>query len=583
MTTSRTYTAPLVVLEVAAGALVAYRPDVQLVTVPAEVVDLASAADWALSYGLGASKLSPHYGEDFGPLLVLTEAATEFLGLPTKLEDRQNLRLPEDHPARKALTEAGWELGRAGLAPWTFLYRERIECRFAFVPWGAFDTDLMRWGGIADSGDAASLAYVLGMFAERLITPTGSTAATSLELMTAVRPPKRLDYTGGRMRRVPVPGSLSIAIDPAPPEAIDEHPIAAGRTREQSRNPRYVVMEESLAWFRAPTEEEQQLPNVVGVDVCMAFGAASNRLDIGLGKALHTDGPRFDKKIPGAWLCDFSGVKLHARDLVTKEWRPLPDTFPSPFTPDGRPPTGPAWYETPTVAYAVELGVEVKPLEGWLRVEPIEPDLPAVGGYFDLWYQRLQKAYLETLADLGITVDMPVAEFIAAMATVNDRDPEAAALLRAIKQVAKGGIGKMAEKPQGKNKRERNAPWPALKRPTYSPHARYTVIAASRTGAHRKAVKTWLATGRVPLAVLADCWLYASPEPSALAVVPRKPDGSPLPGGWRIGPNPGYVKEEGVRSMEWYLDLLAKGEAAGKAINPGRFIKQGRDAVMDGE
>ncbi|MFD4535642.1 transcriptional regulator [Kitasatospora sp. NPDC058397] len=568
-------------LEAVGGALVAHRPDVQIVTLPAEVVDLATAAEWALSYGLGAPRLS-HYGEDFGPLLVVTASAVEFFGLPEQLADREGLRLPEDHPARIALTEAGWDIGRAGLAAWTFLYRERVECRFAMVPWGAFDAN-MRWGGIADGGDPAALAYVLGQFAERLIPPTGSTAATSLELMTAVRPPKKLDFSGGRMRRVPLPGSLSVPTNPALPEALDEHPVAAERTREQRRNPRHVVMEESLAWYREPTEEERKLPYVVGVDLCMAFASASNRLPIGLGEAVHTDGPKFDKRIPGAWLVDFSGVQLRAQDPVTKEWRPLPDTFPSPFTPDGRPPTGPAWYETPTLAYAAELGVEVKPIEAYLRVQPVEDGLPAYGGYFDLWYGRLQTAYMATLADLGITPDMSEAEFVKAMAEANNRDPESAALLRAIKQVAKGGIGKMAEKPVGRRRGERNAPWPALRRPTYSPHARYTVISASRTGAHRKAVKTWLATGAVPLAVLADCWIYASTEPTAVAVVPHKADGSPLTGGWRLGPNPGYVKEEGVRDMAWYLDMLDKGKELGKEINPGRFLKVGRDAVLDGE
>ncbi|MFF2548314.1 telomere-associated protein Tap [Kitasatospora sp. NPDC058063] len=578
MQTTTSFTAPLVVLDVVGGALVAYRPDVQLVGLPAEVADLASLAEWALAYGLGAPGIG-QFGEEFGPLLVLTEAATEFVGLPARLEDRWNLRLADDHPARKGLVEAGWELGRAGLAPWTLIFKGRTECRFAFLPWEAF-SDMTRWGGIGESGDPAALAYVLGLFAERVIPPTGSTAATSLELMTSLRPPRRLDWTGGRMRRVPVPGSLVRAIDPAPPEAIDAHPIAAGRTPEQSRNPRHVVMEEPLVWFREPTEAEQQLAHVVGLDVCMAFGAASNRLEIGLGPAVHTDGPRFDKKIPGAWLCDFSGVTLRAKDLVTKEWRDLPPEFPSPFTPDGKAPTGPAWYETPTLAYAVELGVDVQPLEGYLRVEPAEPDLPVSGGYFTLWYQRLQSAYMATLADLGVTEGMGEKEFLAAMASIGERDPEAAALLRAIKQVAKGGVGKMAERPQGK--REKNAPWPALKRPTYSPHARYTVISAARTGAHRKAVKTWLATGAVPLAVLSDCWVYASNVPSALAVVPRKPDGTPLPGGWRLGPNPGYVKEEGTKPMAWYLDLMAKGRKVGKEINPARFIK-GTDALLDGE
>ena len=572
-TASVEYTAPLVVLDEVGGALVAHRPDVRLVELPSDVVDLASVAEWALAYGLGSAKLS-HFGEDSGPLVVLTESATKHLGLPVEITDRKYLRLGDDHPAHKALGEAGWDLSKAGLSAWTLIYRGRVECRFAFVPWGAFDENA-RWQGIADNTDPAALAYVLGLYAERVITPAGSTAATSLALMTAVRPATKLEFPGGKMRRVAVPGSLSKAMDPAPPEAPDEHPLAVDRTREQSRNPRHVVVCEALNWFREPTEEEGKLANVVGLDVNFAFGAGSNSVNVGLCPPVHTDGPRFDKALPGSWLCDFSGVTLRTRDLATKEWRPLPANFPSPFTLDGKPPTGPAWYPTPTVAYAAELGVDVSPIEAWLR--------PEYGRYFDLWYLRLQPAYMATLADLGVTEGMGEEEFIEAMATINQRDPEAAKLLQAIKATAKGGIGKMAERPQGREKREgRNAPWGALKRVTWSPHARFTVIASSNAGAHRKAVKTWNATGLTPLAVNADMWLYPSAFPTARAVVPRKADGSPLPGGWRLGPNPGYVKQEGVQSMEWYLGRLAQNRADGKQNNPGRFLK-GRDSFMDGE
>ncbi|MCY0961460.1 transcriptional regulator [Streptomyces sp. H27-H5] len=568
-TTETTYTAPLVVLDATAGVLVAHRPDVQRTDVPAEVVDLATAAEWALAVGLGAPKLSQD-GEDSGPLLVLTESATEFLGLPARLDDRKRLRVPDDHPAVKALTEAGWTHSRAGVGPWTFLYRGRTEVRVASVVWGAFDTN-MRWGGIADVAAAPSaLAYTLGLFAERVISPTGSTAGCSIGLMEAVRPPTKLVFNRGtgRPHRMPVAGSLSRAVDPAPPEAPDEHPLAAERTRDESRSPAHVLVEEALAWYREPTEQEAALPHVVGIDTNVAFLAASNRLTVGLSEAVYTDGPSFDKKIPGAWLCDFSGLTLRAKDLQTKQWRDLDPRIPSPFTPDGKAPAGPAWYATPTVAYAVELGIDVQPLAAWLR--------PEAGGYLDLWHNRLRAAYMDTLADLGVTDGMDEGEYVAAMAAIRERDPESVALLSAIKQVAKGGIGKMRERPQGRRE-GRNAPWPALKRPTWRPDIRAAVISNSRTGQHRKIVKTWLATGAVPLAVLADCVLYASAYPTARALVPRKPDGEPLPGGFRLGPNPGFMKQEGVQPMQWYRDTTSKD------VNPGRFIKEGRDAVRDGE
>ncbi|MDJ0345524.1 transcriptional regulator [Streptomyces sp. H10-C2] len=567
----QTYAAALAVLDAAEGALVAHLPNVQRSEVPSDVTDLSTAAEWALASGFGAAKLS-QFGEDTGPLIVLTESAVEFLGLPARLDDRRRLRVPDDDPAIKALAESGWTLSRAGLGPWSFLFRERTEVHVAVVPWGAFD-DNMRWGAVADvAADPSALAYTLGMYAERVVSPTGSTAGCSLSLMTAVRPPTvaRFDRGSGRMHRVPVPGSLHKAVAPAPPEAPPEHPLAAERTREESQSPAHVLVEEALTWHREATEEEAKLPYVVGLDVNTAFLAAANRLTVGIGEAVYTDGPRFDKKVPGSWLVDLSGAPLRTKDLRTKEWRQLPETFPSPFTPDGRPPAGPAWYATPTLAYAVELGIEVRPLAAWLR--------PDAGGYLDLWHNRLRAAYMDTLADLGVTEDMDEEAFIASFATLKQRDPEAYALLTAIKQTAKGGIGKMREKPQGSVKREgRHAPWAALKRPTWRPDIRAAVISASRVGQHRKMVKVWNALGLVPLAVLADCVLYPSAHPTARAVMARREDGSPLPGAFRLGPNPGFVKQEGVQEMQWYRAQTAK------KANPGRFIKEGRDAVRDGE
>ncbi|MET8703614.1 transcriptional regulator [Kitasatospora sp. NPDC004723] len=570
MTPNTTYTAPLVVLEAIDGTLVAHRPDVQRVELPAEVTDLASAAAWALAYGLGSARLHK-FGEDSGPLLVLTESATVAFGLPVEIEDRKNLRLPADHPAAVALTEAGWSLSRAGLAPWSLLFKGREEVRIAVLPWDAFG-DHMRWGGIADVASTPSaLAYSLGLYAERVLSPTGSTAGCGLALMEAVRPPTRIVFEKGtgRMHREPIEGSLSVPVDPAPPEAIDEHPVAEGRTREEAESPAHVQFEEVLAWWREPTEEERRLPYVVGLDINTAFLAASNRLTVGLGAAEYTDGPAFDKKIPGTWLVDFSGVRLRTRDLATKQWKELPEHFPSPFTPTGAAPTGPAWYTTQTVAYAVELGVDVRPIAGWLRPQPF--------GYLNLWYERLQGAYMETLADLGITPDMPEEKFLDAMESLGSADPEALAVLSAIKQTAKGGLGKMRERPRGKRAGGRHAPWPALKRPTWRADIRAAVISAARVGGHRKMVKTWNANGLVPLAVLSDCVIYASAYPTVRAVVPRTPEGGPLSGGFRIGPNPGYCKQEGVRPLAWYVETIGKG------LNPGRYIKAGRDAVAEGE
>ncbi|NED01839.1 transcriptional regulator, partial [Streptomyces sp. SID6648] len=80
--------------------------------------------------------------------------------------------------------------------------------------------------------------------------------------------------------------------------------------------------------------------------------------------------------------------------------------LPSPFTPKGERPTGPAWYATPTVAYAAELGYEVRPIEAYVRHES--------GRYLDGWYQRLRDAYLATMADLGVGADLAPDDFLTA-------------------------------------------------------------------------------------------------------------------------------------------------------------------------
>ncbi len=117
-------------------------------------------------------------------------------------------------------------------------------------------------------------------------------------------------------------------------------------------------------------------------------------------------GPTFNPKIPGSWLVDLSHVEVDPR-------------LPSPFTPDGTRPTGPAWYQTHTVAYAQELGYNVEPIEGYLR--------RATGAYLDPWHDRLKNAYVDTLADLGVTKDLTDAQFLAAMQRHKDVDPALAA------------------------------------------------------------------------------------------------------------------------------------------------------------
>ncbi|MDW8810244.1 helix-turn-helix domain-containing protein [Streptomyces scabiei] len=544
---------PLAVLD---GDGSAYGLDGIVLDCPATTV--VELVEWTLrESGLGAPKLN-RYGKDSDPLIVLTSAAAVKLGLPERLEgheQRRSLRLPEDHPVVKQVVKAKWRLTQRGFGPWARIYRkaqgrERQCVQLAILSWDALDE--RSWPGVAEM-EPADVARVLGVYAQRVITPRGSTAVSGLELMTALRPPTRAvrDEATGNWVSAYNPGSLGTEpMDPAPPEATAEHPVVVDSGWTGG-----FLNEEAYQWVRPVdllTDEECTLPFAVGLDLNTAFLAASARLVVGLSAPDHFMGPTFSPKIPGSWLVDLSHVEVDPR-------------LPSPFTPDGTRPTGPAWYQTHTVAYAQELGYNVEPIEAYLRRE--------TGAYLDPWHDRLKAAYVDTLADLRVTKDLDDRAFLAAMERHKDVDPAMAAVLAAIKATVKGGIGKLRERPQGKKYKEGER-WPALQRPTWRPDIRAAVISKARVNMHRKLRNMATMTGLYPLAVLSDCVVYPSPGDSPLDFLPYAASGKPQPGGFRLGPTPGLAKLEGVQSMLWAVDLMEQG------YNPARHIKGG-DAVLD--
>ncbi|MFF7311615.1 telomere-associated protein Tap [Streptomyces sp. NPDC008137] len=544
---------PLAVLD---GDGSAYGVDGLVLDCPATTIP--ELVEWTLrESGLGAAKLNRH-GKDSDPLVVLTAAAAVKLGLPERLEgheQRRSLRLPGDHDVVKQVAKAKWQLTQRGFGPWARIYRkaqgrERQCVQLAILSWDALDE--RSWPGVAEM-EPADIARVLGVYAQRVITPRGSTAVSGLELMTALRPPTRAvrDETTGNWVSGRNPGSLGTdPMDPAPPEATAEHPVVV--------NSGWVggfLNEEAYQWVRSVdtlTDEECVLPFAVGLDLNTAFLAAAARLTVGLSAPDHFHGPKFNPKIPGSWLVDLSHVELDPR-------------LPSPFTPDGTRPTGAAWYQTHTVAYAQELGYDVHPIEAYLRRE--------TGAYLDPWHDRLRTAYVDTLADLGVTRDLDDHAFLTAMDQHKQTDPALAAVLTAIKATVKGGVGKLRERPQGRSYKAGER-WPALERPTWRPDIRAAVISKARVNMHRKLLNMSRMTGLFPLAVLSDCVVYPSPGDSPLAFLPYAASGKPQPGGFRLGPSPGLAKLEGVQSMLWAVDLMEQG------LNPARHIKGG-DAVMD--
>ncbi|MFH9431911.1 telomere-associated protein Tap [Streptomyces sp. NPDC017615] len=559
---------PLAVVDVEDGKVLAYCTGGLVLDVPAKSVP--ALVDWTLREAkLGQPKLSGP-GKDADPLLVLTEAACERYGLPTTLTEEERLagRLPEGHKAVKQLARAEWKLTKRGFGPWARIYRpaqgaERACVQLCIPSWHALDT---RHWGAAGQLPPAELARVLGVYASRVMTPRGSTAVTGLELMTALHPATRASEpdADGKRHSEHNPGSLGKdPVDPAPCEAPDGHPLLKDLPRFHVRGPAEKLFEEAYDWARPMTDAECTLRHLVGIDVNMAFAAGANGLTVGLGAPTHVRAPVFDPKLPGSWLVDLSHVDL-SKVKVGKEWADLDGgLLPSPFTPKGERPEGPAWYATPTVAYAVELGYEVRPVEAWVRREN--------GRYLDGWYNRLRDAYLATMADLGVTADLSPADFLSAMDGYRDRDPELGLVVSAVKATVKGGLGKLRERPRGEGWRP-GEPWRALSRPTWRPDIRAAVISRTRINLHRKIVKHAAFTGQYPVAILSDCVVYAAGGESPLDFLPYR-EGKPLPGGFKLGINPGLVKHEGTQSVLWGEEVRERFDAP--ELNLARYIKDG--------
>ncbi|MEV5546603.1 helix-turn-helix transcriptional regulator [Streptomyces sp. NPDC052309] len=561
---------PLAVVDVDPdGQALAYCPGGLVLDVPAR--SLPALVDWTLGEAkLGQPKLSGP-GKDADPLIVLTEAALERYGLPAALTDEERLagRIPEGHKVVKQLARAQWKLTKRGLGPWARIYRpatgaERACVQLCIPSWHALDS--RHWGD-ADRLPPAELARLLGVYAARVMTPRGSTAVTGLELMTALHPPTRASEpdTDGKRHSEHNPGSLGKdPVDCAPCEAPDGHPLLADLPRFHVRGPAEKLFEEAYDWARPMTDDECRHRHLVGIDVNMAFAAGANGLVVGLGAPTRVKNPAFDPKLPGSWLVDLSHVDLSRVKAGKDKWAELDGSLlPSPFTPNGEHPQGPAWYATPTVAYAVELGYEVRPIEAYVRYDN--------GRYLDAWYHRLRDAYLATMADLGVHADMAPADFLAAMDGYRQRDPQLAIVVSAIKATVKGGLGKLRERPRGEGWRP-GEPWRALSRPTWRPDIRAAVISRTRVNLHRKIVKHAAFTGQYPVAILSDCVVYAADGTSPLDFLPYR-DGKPLPGGFKLGVNPGLVKHEGTQTVLWGEEVRERCDAPD--LNLARYIKDG--------
>jgi Domain of unknown function (DUF927) len=501
---------------------------------------LAEVLELAAGLGLGSARLHPS-GRDADGHLYLTRAACKRYRIPVEPPDIRTLALAEDHPAAVALREAGWTL--TAIRPSTQVYRRGDGAAslsvslLSWLPHAAPGLEALT----ADHPSPASLARRLAAIADTAYPLRWTAGVTSNALMMALRPRTRLrdDPETGERRRVPVKGSLPGPVPPSLYDAHVNHPAARGRADADE------CREESLIWTRPRehwTADELAAPYAVAIDVNTMFLAAAASLPVGLSAPRPLTGAELadlnaacaagNRKAirPGVYVAEVSGLEADPR-------------LPSPLTDTGEWPPGPLPLHAPTLRYAIERGATVRVSAGSVS--------DVTGPYLDPWNRRLVAAYLAALAGAGITPDMPVAEYLAEWAELADRAPDAAAVVSVIKALAKAGIGRMRQDPDGTS---------AADRDTWRPDIRAEVISRARTDLHRKIMRTFDLIGVAPLAVAHDAVLYASDDPSPVSVVPvTYPDGAAIPGAFRLGCRPGWAKHSHTLPLAEALAQLDAG------------------------
>ena len=542
---------PVVLVDADGGELVADTADLPGL---ADVRTLAGLLGWlaAASPMLGVPR--PHKdARALDPVVVLSAAAAALL------------KLPADYPAAKALErleskvvkaagDAGVEVGAVG--PSTKVFRRRtdaaakVSLTLLVVPWlgqgdarqAASVSLVTKLAGTADGPDGRALARRLRALVAALgITPGASEATTAMMMLEAVRPREQWDTATRRF--VLKDGALPSGDLCAPVAAGSRHPI----TRDLIRAGERVCEEEDYkAWARPLTADERLLPWAVTVDVSTSYLSVTERLGLPVGPLELETPAAWSPKRAGLWWCDFTGVAVDELLPHPSEW-------------NGRPPTGPGWYATPTVEYMVKTyGFNPAAItRAWVSTH--------TAALLEEWTARLRDAYKGAMAALGVVDGMEPSAFLAAYANRRQGDADALVLADVYKGIYKGGTGRWTYrgdtiKDDGEWAEKVAARW------WYRPEIRAHVIAAARIAAHRRMRRTLELTGLAPFAANVDALMYASSEPSPFPLLPTKPDGSPVPGALRLGAAPGSFKHESSVPM---AAILA---AVDQDVHPAKLI-----------
>ncbi|MFE6056873.1 multiprotein-bridging factor 1 family protein [Kitasatospora sp. NPDC056446] len=500
-------------------------------------------------------------------MLCLTAAALKQLGLPATFPATEKALIALQAKLAKAAATVGMELSDQ-IGPSFHAFRRtgsaggpKTSVRVTIAPWlGQGDSRQQATSALATplatapdgTKDGSTLTRRYRAFTTDLGTaPGATTASTAMLLLDAVRP--RVEWvkdqvTGewsSHLREGALPsGDLCV-----PPAAGARHPL----TRELLGKGAAVCEEEDYKWWaRELTTGETGRRFAVAVDVCASYLSVTDSLRLPIGPLELVKNPAWDGgKTAGLWWADFTGT-------------PVDELLPHPATFHGRPPTGPGWYATPTVAYmATTYGFDPATItEAYLSTH--------TAPLLKEWTGRIRAGYKRAYADLGLTDGQSPEEFLAAYAVHKDTGgapvrADALVLAGLYKSIYKGGIGKWADSARHLDDpvwlEKIAASW------SYRPEIRFHIIAAARIAAHRRLRKTLQLTGRAPFAVNVDSYLYAADVPSPLELLPVKDDGTPVPGALRLGIAPGSHKHESSIPLVAVLETMERREHPSKLVH----------------
>ncbi|MGW4809480.1 hypothetical protein [Kitasatospora sp. NPDC004272] len=494
----------------------------------------------------------------------LTAAALKQLGLPAALPSTDKALNALQAKLAKAAAAVGMEVSES-IGPVFRAFRRagsaggpKTSLQVTVAPWlGQGDARQQAVSALAaplaaapdGTRDGATFARRYRTFTADLgVAPGATTASTAMLLLDAVRPRVEWvkDEATGEWSSHLREGALPAGDRCVPIAAGARHPL----TRELLSGGQAVCEEEDYKWWaRELTADEAGRRFAVAVDVCASYLSVTDSLPLPIGELEHVSNPSWGKgKTAGLWLADFTGVEVD-------ELLPHPATF------HGRPPTGPGWYATPTVAYmASTYGFDPASItEAYLSTH--------TAPLLKEWTTRVRGGYKRVYADLGLIDGQGPQEFLAAYAVHKEVGTDAVradalTLGSLYKNIYKGGIGKWSDSARHLDDEawlEKVAgSW------SYRPEIRFHIIAAARIAAHRRMRKTYLLTGRAPFAVNVDSYLYAADAPSPIELLPVKDDGSPVPGALRLGIAPGSHKHEASIPLQEAVAAMERREHPSK-------------------